>query len=153
MKGYKKQVLLVLLLSVFCVGKAEASSEGSMPNIEEERGISPSRGKKCRKRQNEEEMFPTKVKILRFSAENQYELGTVYYEGEEASQDYEKAFIWWTRAAKQEYAQAQYKVGVLYERGEGTVRDIGKALKWYKKAAKQGVEEAKKRLFILENKL
>lgn len=62
------------------------------------------------------------------------------------TQDYDKAFEWYTKAADQGLDVAQLNIGDLYENGYGVPQDYDKAFEWYKKAAEQGNQEASNRI-------
>ena len=73
----------------------------------------------------------------------QYCLGFNYDLGEEGlPQDYQKAKIWYKKAAKQGHAKAQCSLGKMYLNGKGVRQDYHKAKEWYEKAAKQGDDSA-----------
>lgn len=74
----------------------------------------------------------------------QYNLGLMYYEGENIETDYEKAVYWITKSAEQGYAKAQYSLGMIYYKGENI--DIDKAHEWFQKAAEQGHVKAQFKL-------
>lgn len=63
----------------------------------------------------------------------QFYLGYAYYE----TQNYKKAFEWYTKSAKQGNSNAEVGLGNLYEMGNGVKQDYRKALKWYQKATQQ----------------
>jgi len=79
-------------------------------------------------------------------AEAQYNLGFCYYVGRGVSEDYEKAFYWYTKAAERGHAEAQHCLGLCYAYGEGVPKDMAKAAHWYTKAAEQGHAEAQFRI-------
>lgn len=63
-----------------------------------------------------------------------------YYEDD--SNDMNRAFSWFTKAAKRGFKEAEYKIAQIYL--EGLVdggKDIQKALKWFKRAANIKEEE------------
>ncbi|KAF9129958.1 hypothetical protein BGW39_003614 [Mortierella sp. 14UC] len=71
--------------------------------------------------------------------EAQFALGDMYKEGQGGvPQDYQKAIIWYLKAANQGDANAQDILGFLYDRVRGVPRDFAEAIKWYRKAAEQG---------------
>jgi len=72
----------------------------------------------------------------------QFELGVKYYKGQGVKQDYEKAVIWYRKAADQKFAKAQYNLGMMYAKGKGVSRDTKEAAKWCTKAAEQGNTDA-----------
>ncbi len=69
-------------------------------------------------------------------AEN--EVGDCYYYGWGVELDYERAVIWFRRAAGHGLCRAQYNLGFCYATGRGTARDKLAAIYWYEKAARQG---------------
>ena len=62
------------------------------------------------------------------------------------TQDYDKAFEWYAKAADQGLDVAQLNIGGLYENGYGVPQDYDTAFEWYKKAADQGNQEASNRI-------
>src|SRR5436190_838508 len=79
----------------------------------------------------------------------QYNVGTMYYNGQSVSQDYKKAFEWYMESATQGDAQAQSAVAAMYLRGLGIKQDNKTALQWYTKAAKQGYADAQNNLGVM----
>ncbi len=75
-------------------------------------------------------------------AKAQCVLGSRYYKGDRAPQDYKQAVQWYTKAANQGYAVAQYNLGVYYKNGYGVAQDYKQAVQWYTKAANQGLADA-----------
>ena len=63
--------------------------------------------------------------------EAQLKLATMYYNGERASQDFEKAAEWYRKAAEQGSAEAQFSLGVMSTRGEGMPADPEQAARFY----------------------
>jgi len=76
------------------------------------------------------------------NAEEQFDLGNNYYNGEGVPQDYEKAVYWYAKAAEQGYVYAQFNLAYFYEMGQGVPQDFEKAAYWYAKAAEQGHDGA-----------
>jgi TPR repeat protein len=52
--------------------------------------------------------------------------------------DFKNAFIWYQKAAEQNYATGQYILGVMYKYGESCEKSPEKSFFWFKKAADQG---------------
>ncbi|WP_332923531.1 tetratricopeptide repeat protein [Candidatus Puniceispirillum sp.] len=75
-------------------------------------------------------------------AEAQNDLGTMYYNGIGAPQDYAKALKWYRLAAEKGLAAAQYNLGIMYGRGEGVPQDDVRAHMWGNLARAKGVENA-----------
>ena len=80
----------------------------------------------------------------------QFQLGTLYYQGNGVKQDYSQAFLWYRRAAQQGNSDAQYSLGNMYLMGEGIKQDDYQARQWYEKAAEQGHEGAQHNLESLQ---
>ncbi|KAF0979484.1 hypothetical protein FDP41_001462 [Naegleria fowleri] len=112
--------------------------------------------------------FNHALKLDSIHANTQNCMGVLHYYGYGVvTINYEIAFSWFEKAAKQGHAKAQHNVGLLYYYGCGTpetytkaiewfksnptaffrffdyLRDHSKALKWYEKAANQGHHEAR----------
>ena len=64
-------------------------------------------------------------------ADAQYNLGTMYRDGEGVPRDYAEALKWFRRAADQEHARAQYTLGVMYDVGRGVTQDYVLAHMWF----------------------
>lgn len=75
----------------------------------------------------------------------QFQYGRVF----EAKKDYASAFIWYSKAAEQNYAPAQFNLGLMYEMGDWVNRDYGSAFSWYQKAANQQNADAQNNLGVL----
>jgi TPR repeat protein/thiol-disulfide isomerase/thioredoxin len=71
-------------------------------------------------------------------ARAQERLGRAYLRGLGISQDFDKARMWYRKAAEQGDAAAQVSLGQMYHRGEGVIVDCNEAFRWYTKAAEQG---------------
>jgi TPR repeat protein len=63
-----------------------------------------------------------------------------------ADQKYEEAFLWFSKAADQDNADAAFNVGSLYYVGRGVAKDEAKATEYYRRAARLGMPEAKNAL-------
>ena len=70
-------------------------------------------------------------------ASAQLQLGHLF-EGKGIDQDFQQAFKWFQKAAKQGLAEAQWICGMNYRSGRGVAKDDHEAFKWISKAAKQG---------------
>ena len=79
-------------------------------------------------------------------ASAQYNLGVMYRNGDEVSQDYHSAINWYILAAEQGHDDAQFKLGLMYDMGIGVNRDVNTAIMWYTFAAEQGNSNAQYRL-------
>ena len=49
----------------------------------------------------------------------QYNLGSMYYQGQGVKQSFSEAVKWYYKAADQGYAAAQFNLSVMYEEGKG----------------------------------
>ena len=109
-------------------------------------------GSNCTAFINIEDCIEKEMEILKTLAEQgslvaQYRLGNMYSSGQEVlSQDFQKAFKWWTRAAEQNHFEAQFNLGNMYHYGEGVEKDLQKAFEWRMKAAEQGLSIAQYRV-------
>jgi len=79
-------------------------------------------------------------------ASAQYNLGVMYRNGDDVTQDYNSAINWYILAAEQGHDNAQFKLGLMYDMGIGVKRDISTAIMWYTFAAEQGNTNAQYRL-------
>jgi TPR repeat protein len=75
-------------------------------------------------------------------ANAQYNLGYMYYYGEEVPKNHGEALKWFHFAAEKNDADAQYNLGCMYGRGEGTKKDHRQSIEWFQRAAAQGHAEA-----------
>lgn len=80
------------------------------------------------------------------SAEANYLLGLIYYEGKGVKIDYKKAFTYFKKAADLGFSFAQNMLGLCYEQGKGVLANSNEAAQWYYKAASQKMRLAIKNL-------
>ena len=78
-----------------------------------------------------------------------YNLGVMYYEGQEVPQDYREAAKWFRKAAAQGLAKAQHNLGVMYYEGQGVPQDNREAAKWFRKADARGDARAQHNLGVM----
>ena len=102
------------------------------------------------KDEEEKERFRKAVKSR--SADDQYFVGTCYYDGHIVEQDYEKAIEWFKKAAYKGHVEAQSQLGECYFLGRGVAKNYEEAMRWCTLAIKQGDVIAKINLKILRNK-
>ena len=76
----------------------------------------------------------------------QYVLAWMYSYGVGVEKDEEKAFEWYEKSAKQNYAPAQNNLALMYLEGVGVEKDEEKAFEWYEKSAKQNFAFAQNNL-------
>lgn len=81
-------------------------------------------------------------------ADSQFNLGSLFFKGQEVVQDYAEAAKWYRLAAQQGYAQAQLKMGMMCDTGVGVVQDFTAAVRWYRLAAEQGLAIAQLNLGV-----
>lgn len=110
----KKQIiLLVSFFSVFCLSlQAQTAATDSLKQIV--------------------------AKAEQGDARAQNQVGAWYYKGEHYKQDYQKAFAWWAKAAKQDNADAIGNMGLCYQYGRGVEKDSVMAIKLYLKSIEKG---------------
>jgi len=53
--------------------------------------------------------------------------------GKGTTQDFEKAFEWYSKAAELGDVRAHFNIGIMYDDGQGVPQDYNQALVWYKK--------------------
>ena len=68
----------------------------------------------------------------------QYRIGKMFCYGLGTEQDYQKAFEWFKRSAKQKNKFAQFSLANLYYYGNGVEKDLSQAFLWYQRATSQG---------------
>ena len=81
-----------------------------------------------------------------------YRIGKMHCYGLGTQQDYEKAFEWFLKSAKEGNKFAQYSLGNLYYYGNGTDKDLSQAFQWYMKSAEQGQPYASYSIAQMYNK-
>ena len=64
----------------------------------------------------------------------QYNLAIHYYDGQGTDQDYDKAYYWYKKSAKQGFVKAQNNLGYMYKTGDGIPRDYERAYYWFNRA-------------------
>lgn len=81
-----------------------------------------------------------------------YRIGKMHCYGLGTQQDYEKAFEWFLKSAKEGNKFAQYSLGNLYYYGNGVERDLSQAFLWYQKSSSQGQPYASYSIAQMYNK-
>ena len=71
-------------------------------------------------------------------ANAQFNLGSMYNNGQGVLQDDKEAVKWYTKAAEQGDAKAQYNLGMMYFTGEGVLQDNVYAHMWGNIASSNG---------------
>jgi hypothetical protein len=93
--------------------------------------------------QDAEKAVSSELAQLQDSAEKgdlnaQARLGVMYYWGEGAPMDWDKAKAWLRKASERGNADAQAKLGAMCFLGQGGPRDLDESIKWFRAAAEQG---------------
>ena len=91
-----------------------------------------------------------RARAMRGDRGAQYQLGRLYYAGDQVGQDAARAALWYRRAAEQGQMAAQASLAALYLSGEGVGPDRARAMYWYGLAAEQGDTAAGDRLAALQ---
>ena len=91
-----------------------------------------------------------RARAMRGERGAQYQLGQLYYAGDQVGQDTTRAALWYRRAAEQGELAAQASLAALYLNGEGVDLDRRQAIYWYGLAAEQGDAAAQDRLAGLQ---
>ncbi len=69
-------------------------------------------------------------------------LGTAYAKGTGVTQNYQKAIVWWHRAAAVGNWDAMIDLSLAYSDGQGVPQDYAKAMEWFRKGAAAGDGDA-----------
>jgi len=75
-------------------------------------------------------------------ADAQYNLGSMYGNGQGVTQDFTEALKWYRLSAAQGNANAQFNLGTMFDQGRGVRQDLSEALRWYSLSAAQGTSVA-----------
>ena len=76
----------------------------------------------------------------------------MYLNGKGISQDYNQAIQWFTKAERQNNANAQNSLGMMYLYGQGVSQNYNQAILWFTKAAEQGDSHALNNLGVMYSK-
>ena len=79
----------------------------------------------------------------------QFNVGTMYANGQGVRQNYVEAVKWYGLAANQGSADAQHNLALLYANGQGVRQNYVLAYKWFSLSAAQGSTEAVKGLDLI----
>src|SRR5699024_3584817 len=79
----------------------------------------------------------------------QYNMGVIYDRGYGVERNYDKARIWYEKAAAQGDAEAAHNLGVMYHEGHGVPVNDKRAVYWFRKAAKLGEPAAQNNLAVM----
>ena len=79
----------------------------------------------------------------------QFNLGTMYANGEGVQKNAAEAIKWYRRAAEQGVAEASFNLGVIYGTGDGVPENDAEAFKWYRRAAEGGLAVAQLKLGLI----
>ncbi|NOU01753.1 MAG: sel1 repeat family protein [Gallionella sp.] len=75
-------------------------------------------------------------------ASAQFNLGSLYRQGEGVAQDDKQAALWWAKAADQGHTDAMDNLGLRFAKGEGVELDLVQAYKWFSIAGMRKNESA-----------
>lgn len=81
-----------------------------------------------------------------------YRIGKMHCYGLGIEQNYEKAFEWFLKSAKEGNKFAQYSLANLYYYGNGVEKDLSQAFLWYRKSSSQGQPYASYAIAQMYNK-
>lgn len=84
-------------------------------------------------------------------ANAEYNMGTLYFNGDGVPQDYAKAHQWFMRAARRGNKYAEFQLAMTYFTGQGVNRDPQREIHWYGEAARQGLPAAAYNLGVIYN--
>jgi TPR repeat protein len=98
--------------------------------------------------------YATALKLIRPIAEQgnlaaEYNLATMYYNGEGARRDYAEAMKWFRQAADKGDIASQRYLGFMYAEGQGVPSNDVESFKWYGRAAEQGDADAANNLGVM----
>lgn len=82
-------------------------------------------------------------------ANAQYNMGTLYFNGEGFPKDYAKAIQWFRQAAQRDSAYAEFQLGLMHFTGQGVPKNSQQEIYWYKKAASHGLAAAQYNLGVI----
>lgn len=91
---------------------------------------------------NKQPVDDLRTKAEQGDAKAQYQLGTMYDDGQGVPKNDAEAAKWFLKAAEQGDAMAQSNLGLMYASGRGVTKDETEAVKWHLKAAAQGLANA-----------
>ena len=74
----------------------------------------------------------------------QWQVGSMYYDGEGVDVDYAQALPWIEKAAAQDHPQAVVTLGVMYHEGKGVTPSFRRAREYYERAIELGSSDAVK---------
>ena len=89
-------------------------------------------------------------------ADAQFNLATMYYNGEAVTQDYKEAMKWYRLAAEQgteEAVRSQHNLGWMYDEGLGVIQDNIIAYMWYNIAVVNGHQDSENARESVKNNL
>jgi TPR repeat protein len=98
--------------------------------------------------------YATAMKLIRPLAEKgnvsaEYNLGTMYYNGEGTKRDYAEAMKWYRMAAQHGDVESARRVGFMNANAQGIERNDAEALKWYRMAADKGDPDSQNNLGVI----
>jgi TPR repeat protein len=85
----------------------------------------------------------------RGNAEAQFDIGSMYRDGDGVKQDDAQALSWLQKAAAQDYPIALDVLGLMYHEGTGVKQDYAASMDWSLKAAAHGILAAQARVGVM----
>ena len=136
--------LLTLFLSMLSGEDGEAGADSEAQPMTQVAAIEPAMSAR------QDALSSLRARAMRGDRGAQYQLGRLYYAGDQVGQDAARAALWYRRAAEQGELAAQAGLAELYLNGEGVGPDRARAMYWYGLAAEQGDTAARDRLAALQ---
>ena len=79
----------------------------------------------------------------------QFNLGLMYYKGQDVGQDYAQAMKWFKLAAEHGIPEAQFNLGIMYSDEKASWHSFTEAMKWFQKAARQDYTKAQYNIGVM----
>lgn len=83
----------------------------------------------------------------------QFNMGSLYRQGQGVPQDDKQAALWWAKAAEQGHTDAMDNLGLRYAKGEGVDQDWVQAYKWFSIAGMRKNASAAENAKVALNKM
>ena len=136
--------LLTLFLSMLSGEGGEAGADSEAQSATQVAAVEPAMSAR------QHALSSLRARATRGDRGAQYQLGRLYYAGDQVGQDPTRAALWYRRAAEQGEMAAQASLAALYLNGEGVGPDRARAMYWYGLAAEQGDTASGDRLAALQ---
>lgn len=89
----------------------------------------------------QDDIAALKMSATQGAVDAQFNLGIMYFDGQDVPQDYREAVRWYLLAAEQDNSDAQNNLGLMYENGEGVPQNYVRAHMWQNLSASASVGE------------